>query len=449
MELPPEAYWTLYLDEIRKKVTPQQYQTWFSNLHLGALTPETLEVKAPNEFIESWLEDKYLDVMGDCTEKIGGKRLDIRLSVDPTIAVFHDDAPDEPVERSTRRLSDRMGFTLNELYTFDNFVVGPSNRIAHAACLAVTQSPGTTYNPLFLHGPVGLGKSHLLQAACHSLLQSYPNYRIRYLSCEQFVNEFITAIQRNELISFRNHYRDVDALMIDDIQFLTRAERSQEEFFHTFNTLYNARKQIILTSDAPPSDMSSLKERLSSRFKSGLVTRLDSPHYETRVAILQKKAQLRGIQLPPDIVHFVASRITSNIRELEGAITKIIGYASLSNVTVDLELARKALHEPGDGLRSVTINDILQAISKYFNVRIADLQSKRRYKSIAFPRQICMHLARSLTNHSLEEIGGYFGGRDHSTVLYADGKIRDQAKTDPSLQRTLGHIASELEKIGK
>ena len=445
MDLTPDTFWSAYLDEISSRVRPQQFQTWFSNLRLRSASEDLLVVGAPNEFIESWLTDKYMDVMRSAAQSITGRSPEIRLVVDPTISAEPVSAPVE--QPHATQLAERQGFRLNELHTFDNFVVGPSNRIAHAACSAIAQSPGTTYNPLFLHGSVGLGKSHLLQATCHQLLATFPDHRIRYLTCEQFVNEFISAIQRNELLSFREHYRDTDAIMIDDIQFLSRAERSQEEFFHTFNALYNAQKQIVLTSDAPPSDMSSLQERMVSRFKSGLVTRLDPPHYETRVAILQKKAEIRGIALPADVIHFVASRITANIRELEGAITKIVGYASLSNERPDLELARRALHEPTAATRSVTIDDILHAISTYFNVRIADLQSKRRHKSIAFPRQICMHLARSLTKHSLEEIGGYFGGRDHSTVLYADSKIRDQAKTDPALQRTLGHIASELENV--
>jgi len=442
--LSTEEFWPRFLENIQLHIRPQQFQTWFSNLRLQAATDELVLIAAPNEFIESWLHDKYLSVMEDAAESVLGKRAPVQLVVDSTITI----EPEKPAETvlTPSDLAQRQGFRINPSYTFSNFVVGPSNRIAHAACIAIAESPGTTYNPLFLHGSVGLGKSHLLQATCHSLLGRFPNFRIRYLSCEQFVNDFISAIQRNELLAFRERYRQTDALMIDDVQFLTRAERSQEEFFHTFNALYNAQKQIVLTSDAPPGEMSALQERMVSRFKSGLVARLDPPHYETRVAILQKKAELRGLSLSQDVIHFVASRITTNIRELEGAITKIVGYANITGEKPDLELARKALHEPGSSLRSVTIDEILKAIAKYFNVRVTDIQSKKRHKSIAFPRQLCMHLARSLTNHSLEEIGGYFGGRDHSTVLYADSKIREQAKTDAELQRTLGHIASELEK---
>ena len=439
-----EALWDVFLEEVSKRIRPQQYQTWFSNLHLKLIDGNRIVVRVPSEFLQTWLLENYMGVMREAGTEAIGPDPEIVLVIDGSITI-----PEETDEFDKPRFSraQRQGFRLNDLYTFDNFVVGPSNRIAHAACVAISQSPGTDYNPLFLHGSVGLGKSHLLQAACHELLGAWPSYRICYLSCEQFVNEFIDAIQKNQLLDFRARYRQVDALMLDDIQFITRGERSQEEFFHTFNTLYNAHKQIVLTADTAPGEMGSLEERLVSRFKSGLVARLDAPSYETRVAILQKKASLRGIELPPDVTHFVASRVTSNIRELEGAITKIVGYASLDNMPIDLDLARQALHEPGEVSRSVTIEDILNVVCRYFSVRVADLQSKKRHKSIAFPRQVCMHLARSMTNHSLEEIGGYFGGRDHTTVMYADSKIREQAKTNPELQRTLGHIASELEKV--
>ena len=449
MSVETESLWTSFLQEVRTRIRPQQYQTWFSNLRMTSMEPGRLVVRAPSEFLQTWLQENYMDTIRAAASAVMGEEPDVEFVIDKSISLPPEpDVQPESEVAAVSRLAERQGFRLNDLYTFDNFVVGPSNRIAHAACRAISRAPGADYNPLFLHGSVGLGKSHLLQAACHALLKTWPRYRIRYLSCEQFVNEFISAIQRNELLPFRERYRGVDALMIDDIQFITRGERSQEEFFHTFNTLYNAQKQIVLTADTTPGEMGSLEERLISRFKCGLVARLDPPHYETRVAILQKKAVQRRIELAPDVIHFVASRVTSNIRELEGAITKIVGHAALDNLTPDLELAREALHEPGNVTRSVTIEDILGAICGYFNVRVADLQSKKRHKSIAFPRQICMHLARCLTNHSLEEIGGYFGGRDHTTVMYADTKIRNQAKTDIELQRTLGYVMSELERVG-
>lgn len=444
MTLSQDDFWPAFLESVRARVRPQQFETWFRHLRPKEVTSESLVIRAPNQFILSWLRDNYIGIVREAASGLIGQEPEVDFILDPSLAL--------PLEAEPKRvnavdLARRQGFRINEHYTFADFVIGPSNRIAHAACVAITEAPGRTYNPLFLHGSVGLGKSHLLQATCHALLQRYPDYKIRYLSCEQFVNEFISAIQRNELFDFRERYREVDALMIDDIQFLSRAERSQEEFFHTFNALYNSQRQIVLTCDVSPSEMSGLEERLLSRFKCGLVSRLDPPSYETRIAILRKKGALRGIELPADVVEFVASRISSNIRELEGAITKIVGYASLTGEVADLDLAQRALHEPTTRTRSVAIEDILQAISKYFNVRIADLQSKKRHKSIAFPRQICMHLARNLTNHSLGEIGGYFGGRDHTTVLYADTKIRDQAQADGNLQRTLTEITSTLQKV--
>jgi len=444
MTLSQDDFWPAFLESVRSSVRPQQFETWFRHLKPKEVTPESLVIRAPNQFILTWLRDNYIGTIRQAAAAVSGFEPHIEFVLDPSLAP---PIESEPKQVNAVDIARRQGFRINEHYTFEDFVVGPSNRIAHAACVAITEAPGCTYNPLFLHGSVGLGKSHLLQATCHVLLQRFPDYRIRYLSCEQFVNEFISAIQRNDLLNFRERYREVDALMIDDIQFLSRAERSQEEFFHTFNALYNSQRQIVLTCDVSPSEMSGLEERLLSRFKCGLVSRLDAPSYETRIAILRKKAAIRGIELPTDVIEYVASRISSNIRELEGAITKIVGYASLSKEFVDLSLAQEALHEPNPHTRTVAIEDILQAISRYFNVRIADLQSKKRHKSIAFPRQICMHLARSLTNHSLGEIGGYFGGRDHTTVLYADTKIRDQAKVDNQLQRTLTNITCELQKV--
>lgn len=439
-----DDFWPAFLESVRNRVRPQQYETWFRHLRPQEVRPESLVIRAPNQFILTWLRDNYVGLIREAAATVSGTEPEVDFVLDPSLAPSLE-AEDKRVD--TVALARRQGFRINEHYTFSEFVVGPSNQIAHAASLAIAETPGRTYNPLFLYGSVGLGKSHLLQATCHSLLSKFPDYRIRYLSCEQFVNEFISAIQRNELFPFRERYREVDALMIDDIQFLGRAERSQEEFFHTFNALYNSQRQIVLTCDVSPSEMSGLEERLLSRFKCGLVARLDAPSYEIRMAILQKKAALRGIELPQDVIHYVASKITANIRELEGAITKIVGYASLTKEPADLALAQKALHEPNLHGRSVAIEDILQAISKHFNVRIADLQSKKRHKSIAFPRQVCMHLARSLTNRSLGEIGGYFGGRDHTTVLYADAKIRDQAKKDTALQRALNEITAELQKL--
>ncbi len=331
-------------------------------------------------------------------------------------------------------------------YTFDKFVTGPCNRLAHAACMAVSESPGKTYNPLFVHGASGLGKSHLLHATCHKLLgNGHGEVRLAVLSCETFVNHFIDAVERGELHEFRNRYRHADCLVIDDIQFLADHEQTQEEFFHTFNTLYQSHKQIIISSDCGPSQIPDLEERLISRFSWGLVARIDKPCYETRVAIVRKKSRMRNIELPEDVICFMAASIDSNTRELEGAITKVAMLSQVSDRPIDLGLAEEALGvAPETDQREITIEDILKVVTARYSVRLADLQSKKRSRSIAFPRQVCMHLAREMTRHSLEEIGGYFGGRDHTTVLHADRTIKQQRGDDPDLQAQLERMCQEI-----
>ena len=334
---------------------------------------------------------------------------------------------------------------LNPDYVFDSFVTGPCNRLPHAACTAVAAEPGKAYNPLFIHGGVGLGKTHLLQAVCQKVLERDPNARILYLSCDSFINQFITAIETGDMNQFRYRYRNVEMLVIDDIHFLAGRDRTQEEFFHTFNTLYQQHKQIILSADCPPSEIPELEERLVSRFNWGLVARIEKPCYETRVAILKKKARLRGLELPDDVLCHIA-RVENNTRELEGAITKLQGMQLLtSGSVIDLDMARQALGESATpDQRRITIQQILDTVTKYYNVRLSDLQSKRRHKSIAFPRQVCMYLARRHTRYSLEEIGGYFGGRDHTTVLHAVRTVDGDCKGDREIAKQLGYLESQL-----
>jgi chromosomal replication initiator protein len=334
---------------------------------------------------------------------------------------------------------------LNPDYVFENFVTGPCNRLPHAACVAVGEQPGKAYNPLFIHGGVGLGKTHLLQAVCQKVLERDGESRILYLSCDSFINQFITAIESGEMNEFRHRYRHVDLLVIDDIHFLAGKDRTQEEFFHTFNTLYQQQKQIILSADCPPSEIPELEERLVSRFNWGLVARIEKPCYETRVAILQKKARMRGLVLPEDVVCYVAAKVENNTRELEGAITKIQGMGMLQNGRIDLELAKAALGETATPeQKRITIQQIFDAVTKYYNVRLSDLQSKKRHKSIAFPRQVCMFMARRHTRYSLEEIGGYFGGRDHTTVMHAVRTVEKDRTDDKEIADQLNHIEGEL-----
>jgi chromosomal replication initiator protein len=335
---------------------------------------------------------------------------------------------------------------LNPDYVFDNFVTGPCNRLPHAASLAVSEQPGQAgYNPLFIHGGVGLGKTHLLQAVCQTVLARAADSRILYLSCDAFINQFMQGVENGDMQNFRHRYRHVDLLVIDDIHFLAGRDRTQEEFFHTFNTLYQQHKQIILSADCPPSEIPELEERLVSRFNWGLVARIEKPCYETRVAILQKKARMRGLTLPEDVVCYVAAKVENNTRELEGAVTKIQGMAMLQHGLIDIELAKAALGETMTAeQRQITIQQIFESVTQYYNVKMSDLQSKKRHKSIAFPRQVCMFLARRHTRYSLEEIGGYFGGRDHTTVMHAVRTVDADTKSDKQIAEQLAHLEAQL-----
>jgi chromosomal replication initiator protein len=337
--------------------------------------------------------------------------------------------------------------TLNPQYTFDEFVIGPSNRLAHAAALAVCESPGQSYNPLFLHGGVGLGKTHLLQAICHSVLTRNPGARVVYLSAEKFVNQYVELVAKGvDPERFRQRYRDADLLLVDDIHFLSSKKVMQEEFFHTFNALYNGQKQIILASDSAPQEIPDLEARLVSRFKWGLVAEVEPPHYETKVAIIQAKAKARGRELPADVVDFLANALDSNIRELEGAVTKVIVLAGLQNQKVDVPLCRAAVKELAAKPGQVNLSDIMTAVATHYHLKVNDLLSEKRSKSVALPRQIAMYLGRMLTHLSLQEIGGQFGGRDHTTVLYAEAKIRDLKEKDPEVRALIERLTRELQR---
>jgi chromosomal replication initiator protein len=331
-------------------------------------------------------------------------------------------------------------------YSFDQFVTGPANRLAYAASIAVANQPGTAYNPLFIHGGCGLGKTHLLQAICQLILTHKPDHRICYLSCDAFMNDFIDCVQQGKMSEFRHRYRHVDVLVIDDIHFLANKERSQEEFFHTFNELYQSNRQIVISSDSPPHEIPQLEERLVSRFQWGLVAHVSKPDFETRIAILRAKARLRGVEMPDDVIAYVANRMDSNARELEGAITTIQGHAALQDRAINLQLALEALGEPAmlGGASQATLQTIIDAVTAYYNVKLSDLQSKRRHKSITEPRQVCMWLARKRTRFSLEEIGGYFGGRDHTTVMHSIRITDERMAADAYYARQIHQIEERL-----
>jgi chromosomal replication initiator protein len=331
-------------------------------------------------------------------------------------------------------------------YSFENFVVGPNNRLAHAAAIAVGEKPGRAYNPYFVHGGVGLGKTHLLQAICQTILRKNPKARICYISCNTFMDLFHDAVKAGRMSDFRSRFRTVDVLVIDDIHFLSKREQTQEEFFHTFNTLYQGAKQIVLSSDAAPSEIPDLEERLTSRFSCGLVARIDRPDYETRVSIVKTKAALHDLVLPEDVPAYIAAKIDSNIRELEGALTKLRGLSAATGLPMNLELAKQALSDltPSTGASQPTIQMIIEEVSRFFDVKLTDLLSKRRHKSIALPRQVCMWLARKHTRYSLEEIGGYFGGRDHTTVMHAIKTINEKRGADGKLLADVSRLEEQL-----
>jgi len=406
---------------------------WFTKLEPISLEHGLLEIQVPGPDEQAYCRRHATRLFTEAAQQATGRLIGV---------CFLTSAPDgaEPVQTQ----DDFLGY-LKKDYTFDTFVSGPCNRLPHAACLAVSESPGKTYNPLFIHGNVGLGKTHLLQATCHKITRERLGANISYLSCETFVNHFIQAVEKGKLHEFRFRYRHTDVLVIDDIQFLSGHEQTQEEFFHTFNTLYQSQRQIILSSDRGPGEISDLEERLISRFNWGLVTRIDRPCYETRVAIVRTKARLRDIELPEDVICFIAGTIDSNTRELEGAISKVAMLAQVSEREPDLSLAREALGTEGvTSSREITIEDILNVVISRYGVRLADLQSKKRSRSIAFPRQICMYLARNLTRHSLEEIGGYFGGRDHTTVLHANRAVERMRQQDVQFQATLDLLTQQI-----
>jgi len=418
---------------------------WLAQARLSHVDDVHVSLTLPGAHDPSQVEQAVRSALERALERTMGRHVDLRLEA---AEAAEGEAAAAPATSSWPEAFRRNDLPpLNPQYTFENFVTGPCNRMAHAAAMAVSDLPGRTYNPLFIHASVGLGKSHLLQAICQKMTGMRPDVPIMYISCEDFVNQFIGAIEHGQVESFRYRFRCLDVLVIDDIHFLADKDRTQEEFFHTFNTLYQAQKQVVLSSDSPPHEIPSIEERLVSRFKWGLVARIGQPSYETRVAIVRKKGRLRGRDLPENVVHYIASAVDTNNRELEGAVVRVLGFASLSNREITMDLAKEALrdlvHEPRP---TITIQDISDAVLERYNARLSDLQSKRRTQSVALPRQISMYLARRLTNHSLEEIGAFFGGRDHTTVLHAKRKIQKAMAHDPAFRGLVETIERQILK---
>ncbi|MBO1514964.1 chromosomal replication initiator protein DnaA [Metabacillus bambusae] len=436
--------WSKALGEIEKKISKPSYETWLKSTKAHTIKGDTLTITAPNEFARDWLESRYLHLIADTIYQLTGEEFLIKFII-PQNQRDDEFVPNSPIKQINNNNDEQNEIPqsmLNPKYTFDTFVIGSGNRFAHAASLAVAEAPAKAYNPLFIYGGVGLGKTHLMHAIGHYVMNHNPSAKIVYLSSEKFTNEFINSIRDNKAVDFRNKYRSVDVLLIDDIQFLAGKESTQEEFFHTFNTLHEESKQIIISSDRPPKEIPTLEDRLRSRFEWGLITDITPPDLETRIAILRKKAKAEGLDIPNEVMLYIANQIDSNIRELEGALIRVVAYSSLINKDINADLAAEALKDiiPNSKPKMISISDIQRIVGQEFQVKLEDFKAKKRTKSVAFPRQIAMYLSRELTDSSLPKIGEEFGGRDHTTVIHAHEKISKMLQSDEQLQRQLKDI---------
>ena len=447
----PETFWSSLRENLLEVIPADTFRVWFDNIRVGHMDEDGCELLTPNEFSAIWIRDNYLDVIRQEADKLVGYPYSVEL-----LGSYEDDSEQsqsrikQPSKPKSTRISGPSlhgrSLGINPKNTFSNFIVGAGSELAHAACVAVSNAPAHAYNPLFLYGDTGLGKTHLMHAVAHQALNRNPGCRIAYVSCERFTNEFIRAIQENSLTKFRSRYRSVDYLLIDDIQFLAGKERIQEEFFHTFNELYEAQRQIFLTSDRPAGEIDKIESRLLSRFQWGLVTDIQAPDWETRVAILTKKAQAMGISIEPDVLEFLAKNISRNVRRMEGALTRVAGYVGLTRKKADLETIQRLLRDilREENLSRITIETIQKKVVDYYHLRMADMLSRRRPANIAFPRQVAMYLSRILTEHSLQEIGAAFGGRDHGTVIHACKTVENMMDQDTSIKTAVELLNEQL-----
>ncbi len=440
-----QALWDQCLSHLERELSSQQFNTWIRPLHVIS-NDEGMRLLAPNRFVKDWIDERFLDRIGEILDGITQPRPHLQVEIG---ASLQEPAPSlqkvthKPEPATSTRPN--KSSCVNPNYTFETFVEGKSNQLARAASSQVALNPGEAYNPLFIYGGVGLGKTHLVHAVGNAIAQAKPGAKVVYLHSERFVADMVKALQHNVIDEFKRHYRSVDALLIDDIQFFAGKERSQEEFFHTFNALLEGQRQIIMTCDRYPKEVEGLEERLTSRFGWGLTVAIEPPELETRVAILMNKALLSGIELPDEVAFFIAKRIRSNIRELEGALRRVIANAQFTGRAITIDFAKEALRDLlalQDKL--VTIENIQKTVAEYYKIRVADILSKRRNRSVARPRQLAMALCKELTNHSLPEIGDAFGGRDHTTVIHACRKIKQLreensriAEDHANLMRTL------------
>lgn len=441
--------WHKTTDQLKRKINKPSFETWFQSTKANYKN-DTVYVYAINPFAQNWLKKQYTQLIKDIILQISDKNVEVLFVLPEEYNELFDLCDDNNGSNNDKfnynnNSNGNNNHRLNSKYTFDKFVIGAANRFAHAAAYAVAESPAKAYNPLFIYGGVGLGKTHLLQAIGHYIMDNRNDLDVLYISSEKFTNEFIFSIRENKTVDFRNRYRNVDILLIDDIQFLTGKEQTQEEFFHTFNALYEEGKQIVITSDRLPKEIPTLEDRLRSRFEMGLTTDIQAPDLETRIAILQKKARAEQLDISRDVMVYIANKISTNIRELEGALIRVVAYSSLENKDIDIKLATEALkHILEENNDIVNVPKIQEVVSSYFQLPLEDLKGKKRSKAIAYPRQIAMYLSRTLTDYSLPRIGAEFGGRDHSTVIHACDKITKLLLIDKELQKIVNLLSERI-----
>ena len=425
-----EKLWETFLDQIKDKTSFQIYESWFKPLRLIAVSPSAVSIEAPSVFFLDWVKTNYLDIIKEVLYSLTKEPVEI-------IFVAKQSVEDKNEVSGSAYVTPK---NINAKYIFNNFVVGSSNQFAHAACLAVANHPGRTYNPLFVYGGVGLGKTHLLHAIVHHGMSKNNRAKICYLSAENFTNELINSIRFEKMINFRNKYRNMDMLLLDDIQFIAGKERTQEEFFHTFNALFELKKQIVVTSDKTPREIPELEDRLRSRFEWGLIADIQPPDAETKVAILKKRAVAEDIKLPNEVAFFLATNVKSNIRELEGMLNRLIAYSSLYGCDISLDFTKDVLKDVLGVKKEATPEDVVKLVCKYCNTKVSDLKSKRKNNSVLIPRQIAMYTIRKITNLSYPEIGRFFGGKDHSTVIHSIKKIESLLLKDQNIKKIIDSI---------
>jgi chromosomal replication initiator protein DnaA len=440
--------WHQVLSMIQTKLSKPSFDTWFKATKAYFVDDSKIVVTAPTAFAVEWLEGRYTKLVRNTLYECLNRQIDVKFEIEEEAKYPEPAAPAQPSAPAPAVQEETFTHALNPKYTFDTFVIGVNNRFAHAAALAVAEAPAKSYNPLFLYGGVGLGKTHLMHAIGHYILDHNPSTKVLYISSEKFTNEFINAIRDNRGESFRTKYRNIDVLLIDDIQFLAGKESTQEEFFHTFNALHEERKQIVISSDRPPKEIPTLEERLRSRFEWGLMTDIQPPDLETRIAILRKKAKAENLDIPNEAMAYIASQIDTNIRELEGALIRVVAYSSLINEDITAHLAAEALKDiiPSGRPKMITIQDIQQKVGEFYGLRLEDFKARKRTKAVAFPRQVAMYLSRELTDFSLPKIGEAFGGRDHTTVIHAHEKISQLIKQDQELFKIVQNLIEKVKQ---